>query len=196
MLPGKLTDGNFINLIKKWRDMWNDILLDHLQSMRLVAGPGVRIQRLASGTVISVERGSGGSSPSAVARDSEGGPFAVEVYNANEDGDEPEWKIKLFNSGSESGNAGMVTIGSFREEFEDQEWGAQEGVVYLDVTYDPDTEEYDIIFDLEEKLPDTGDERRYILRIAEISYDAETETWTAHQIRDYGDIEVIGRWVQ
>ena len=197
MLPGKLTDGNFINLIKKWRDMWNDVLRDHLQSMRLVAGPGVRIQRLANGTVISTERGSGGSSPSAVSQDSDGGPFAVTIEDVSEDGAaEPEWTILLHNSKSESGTAGMVTIGSYREMIEDQEWDPQEGIVYLDITYDPETEEYDIIFDLEDELPETGDEQRYILRIAEITYDAETETWTAHQIRDYGDIEVLGRWVR
>ena len=59
-----------------------------------------------------------------------------------------------------------------------------------------DPDEYDVIFDLEEELPDTGDEQRYILRIVEITYDDESETWAAHQIRNYGDIEVLGRWVK
>ena len=68
--------------------------------------------------------------------------------------------------------------------------------MYLEITYDPETEEYDIIFDLEDELPETEDERRYILRIAEITYDEGSDTWTAHQIRDYGDIEVTGRWVR
>lgn len=195
MLPGKLTDGNFINLIKKWRDMWNDILLDHLQSMRLVAGSGIRIQKLANATIISAERGSGGSSPSAITQDDDGGPFAVEIFNAG-DIDTPEWKVKLFNSKSKSGIAGLVTIGSFRKECEYQEWSAKKGVVYLDATYDPETEDYKVIFGFEEKLPETKDEQRYILRIAEIGYDTESKMYIAHQIHNYGDIEVTGRWVK
>lgn len=197
MLPGKLEDGNFINLIKKWRDMWNNTLLDHLQSMRLVAGSGIRIQKLASGTVISADRSSGGAAPSAVAQDSDGGAFAVTIEDdSDENAEEPNWIIKLHNSNSESGIAGMVTVGSYRETIDDQEWDAQEGVVYLDITYDDESEEYTIIFDLEDEVPDTEDEKRYILRIAEITYDSETESYTASQINPYGDIEVLGRWVK
>ena len=150
----------------------------------------------AGGTLRLVGSGSGDGTAGA-AETKAGGPFAVTIEDVSEDGAaEPEWTILLHNSKSESGTAGMVTIGSYREMIEDQEWDPQEGIVYLDITYDPETEEYDIIFDLEDELPETGDEQRYILRIAEITYDAETETWTAHQIRDYGDIEVLGRWVR
>ena len=74
--------------------------------------------------------------------------------------------------------------------------GAKPGVVILDIVYDDDTEEYDVLFSLEDELPETTDEKRYILRIAEISYDEDTETWSAAQIRPVGDIEVTGRWVK
>ena len=94
------------------------------------------------------------------------------------------------------GVAGMVTIGSRRMQIEDQVWEPKPGVVILDIVYDDDTEEYDVLFSLEDELPETTDEKRYILRIAEISYDEDTETWSAAQIRPVGDIEVTGRWVK
>ncbi len=194
MLPGKLEDGNFISMIRKWSEMWNGQLLDHLQSMRLIAGNGIRLRYYSNGTMIEAENPSGvGAAP--VRTEEDAGPFAVEVYNAGSD-ESPEWRVRLFNSDSRSGKAGLVTVGSYREMIEDLDWDAEPGVVYLDITYDPETEKYNVIFDLEDELPETGDEQRYILRIGEITYDEETETYTAHQIRDYGDIEVLGRWVK
>lgn len=195
MLPGRLENGNFISMIRKWSEMWNGPLLDHLQSMRLIAGNGIRIQHYANGTVIEAEAASAGAAAAVQPDEEDGGPFAVEIYNAGSD-EAPEWRVKLLNSESRSGKAGLVTIGSYREMIEDLDWDAEPGMVYLDVTYDPETEEYNVIFDLEDELPETGDEQRYILRIGEITYDEETETYTAHQIRDYGDIEVLGRWVK
>lgn len=37
---------------REWRDMWNDEVLPYLLSLRPVAGPGLAIDRLPSGTVI------------------------------------------------------------------------------------------------------------------------------------------------
>ena len=191
MLPRKLLRGDkFVVLY----DLWNE-LIDHLQSMRPVAGNGITLQRLSAGTVISTVRTSGKSASGASAESDEG-PFAVTIENVNEGGDQPEWRVKLHNTASESGVAGMVTIGSRRMQIEDQVWEPKPGVVILDIVYDDDTEEYDVLFSLEDELPETTDEKRYILRIAEISYDEDTETWSAAQIRPVGDIEVTGRWVK
>lgn len=195
MLPGKLNGGNFVALIKAWRDMWNSQVLDHLLASRIVAGSGITVQRLPAGTVISAIRRSGGGGAAAVIHD-DAGPFAVTIEI--KDGSTPEqteYEVVLHNTASESGIAGLVTVGSYREEIEDQQWRPQEGVVYLDITWDDDTEDYTVIFELESGLPDTADEKRYILRIAEITYDSETDTWSAAQIRPPGDIEVLNRWV-
>lgn len=94
MLPGKLDGGNFISLIKRWQTMWNNVLLEHLQSMRLVAGHGIRIQKLASGTVISAER-AGSSSAGAATPVSGGEQWNLEV---EEKGGNYEVKVVMFPS--------------------------------------------------------------------------------------------------
>ena len=154
-------------------------------------GDGSTILRSAAGSLRAVT-GEGGDGNGEVSND--GGPFAVEVYNAGSDGS-PEWRIRLFNSKSESGNAGLVTVGSYREMIPDQEWHAKQGVVYLDITVN-DAGEYAVVFDLQPRIPETRDEKRYVLRIAEIIYDVETKLFAASQTRPYGDIEVAGRWVK
>ncbi len=40
--------------IAEWKNMWNDEILPYLRSERLVAGPGVRIDRRPAGTLIRV----------------------------------------------------------------------------------------------------------------------------------------------
>lgn len=197
MLPGKLDGGNFISLIKRWQTMWNNVLLEHLQSMRLVAGHGIRIQKLASGTVISAERAGAAIAGSAASMETEGGPFAVTAdLTTNDDSGELSWIILMHNSNSDSGKAGMVTIGRYREVISDRKWDARAGVVYLDVTYNDEDDAYTVIFDLEDELPDTEDEKRFILRIAEILHDTENDTYTVCQIQPFGDIEILGRWVK
>ena len=172
---------------------WFRTLNECLQfAMTHPRGDGVTVFNDAGGTLRASARAGDDEGAASVEAS---GPFAVDLYDAGMDGS-PDRRIRLFNSKSRSGIAGLVTIGSFRTEIEDREWTAQTGVVYLDVTFDPETEEYTIIFDLEPQLPETADARRYILRIAEITQDAETKIFTAHQIREYGDIEISGRWVK
>lgn len=49
---------------------------------------------------------------------------------------------------------------------------------------------------LQETLPQTEDEKRYLERIAEVTYDTDQKTYSVAQIRAVGDIEVLGRWVK
>ena len=45
---------NDLGGIAEWKNMWNDEVLPYLRSERLVAGPGVRIDRRPAGTLIRV----------------------------------------------------------------------------------------------------------------------------------------------
>ena len=192
MLPRKLLKNDkFIVLY----DLWNQ-LIDHLHETHLVPGAGIRIQRLPAGTIISAARSSGKSGSSVAVDAGVEGPFAVTVEPVAEEQENPGRVVRLHNTASESGVAGMLTIGSRRKQIADQEWPPKAGVVILDVTYDDKAEDYTATFSLEETLPETVDEKRYILRIAEISYNNDTESWSAAQIHPVGDIEVLGRWVK
>lgn len=191
MLPRKLLKNDkFIVLY----DLWNQ-LIDHLQSCRPVPGAGIRIQRLPAGTVISAA-GSSGRGGGGIAAAGDEGPFAVTIEPVDEEQENPGQVVRLHNTASASGIAGMLTIGSRRKQIADQEWPPKAGVVILDITYDDEAEDYTATFSLEEQLPETADEKRYILRIAEISYNSDTESWNAAQIHPVGDIEVTGRWVK
>lgn len=174
-------------------DRWNQ-LVDYLHAARLVPGPGVRISRMPAGTVISAAAVSRGGSVAAV--HTPAGPFDVLVFDDG-DGGAPVWKVRLHNSANiKSTTAGMVTIGSHRRMFDVQTWDAKAGVVYLEITYDDAAESYTVTAALEGSLPKTTDEKRYVLRLADIVHDSDTERYTASQIRPVGDVEVLGRWVK
>lgn len=85
MLPGKLEDGNFITLIRRWREMWNTLLREHLNSMRLIAGKGIRIQHYPNGTVISADRTSAAAVPAAAQEDEYSGCFKIVDVSTGEE---------------------------------------------------------------------------------------------------------------
>lgn len=174
-------------------DRWNQ-LIEYLHETRLVPGAGIRISKMPAGSVISAMATSSGSGSPAVDDDARG-PFAVTIEDDGTDGT-PAWKVKLHNTASASTVAGMVTVGSHRRLYDVQTWNARAGVVYLDITCDEESAEYSILFALENELPATADEKRFVLRIADIDYDSDADRYTATQIRPVGDIEVLGRWVK
>ena len=188
MIPRKLLRGDkFTSLY----DLWNQ-LIDHLYEIRLFAGSGIQLQRLPAGMRISASIGGGGGSGSSGSFGTTG-PFAVTIEGSADSRNE---MIKMHNSASDGEIAGLVTIGSSRFEIPNQQWEPAEGVVFCDITCDAESGEYQVLFSLERKLPETQDEKRYILRLAEVTYDRELKRYDVAQVRAVGDIEVLGRWVK
>ena len=121
------------------------------------------------------------------------GPFAVTL---EENAETKKQTVKMHNSASDGEIAGLVTIGSSRFEIKNQEWAPAAGIVFCDITCNAESGEYQVLFSLAEKLPETTDEKRYILRLAEVTCDKDQKTYSVAQIRAVGDIEVLGRWVK
>lgn len=189
MIPRKLLRGDKFTALY---DLWNQ-LVDHLHEIRPVAGAGIRIQRLPAGTQFSA-RSSGGGGGGGGAAEGDLGPFAVTLELNPES---QKVMVKMFNSAApESELAGIVTVGSTRFEAKKQEWEPKKGQLFCDVTCNAESEEYKVTFALEEKLPETKDEKRFILRLAEITQNQDNQVYTVAQVRKVGDIEVTGRWVK
>ena len=188
MIPRKLLRGDKFSALY---DLWNQ-LVDHLHEIRPVAGSGIKIQRLPAGMRISASVGGGGGGSSDVLLEARG-PFAVTLEENIETNTQT---VKMHNSASDGEIAGLVTIGSSRFEIKNQEWAPAAGIVFCDITCNAESGEYQVLFSLAEKLPETTDEKRYILRLAEVTYDKDQKTYSVAQIRAVGDIEVLGRWVK
>ncbi len=109
MLPEKLKGGNFLALITSWKAMWNDKLQDHLRSMEIVPGPGIRVQRLSNGTVISCTRIPGGGVNAAPSDSEYNGYFKV-VDVPDEDGSAPT-QIRIIDGAAPSAdNCGRTDL--------------------------------------------------------------------------------------
>lgn len=187
MIPRKLLRGDkFTSLY----DLWNQ-MIDHLYEIRPVAGSGIQIQRMPAGMRFSATARGGSSGSGGSFGDL--GPFAVTL---EVDAETKKQSVKMHNSASDGEIAGLVTIGSSRFEIKNQEWAPAAGIVFCDITCNAESGEYQVLFSLAEKLPETTDEKRYILRLAEVTCDKDQKTYSVAQIRAVGDIEVLGRWVK
>ena len=197
MLPNKLTHGEKLaDLFRKYNER-----VDYLRETRLVAGPGMRINRLPAGitiestaTSVATSAGSGTSAvPASVS-----GPFDVETVNTGTE-ENPEWEIRVCNSNdrTDSGIAGLLIIGNSQFEVAEDELDPPEGYsyVYLDVTYDLEEEEYfhELKITENHRLPQAG-EREYIEVIAIIYHKVDTEPKIT-LLRPLENITVTGRWV-
>ena len=108
MFPPKLTHGdNLANLFQKF-----NTVIDYLREIRLVAGNGIRINRLPAGTTIESTATATGGSPQAPAEYVDLGPFDMKAVNTGTE-ENPVWKIRVYNSKDEtdSGIAGLLIIG-------------------------------------------------------------------------------------
>lgn len=65
MLP-RLSGANVVDLIRNWRNIWNNQIIDFLRSLELIAGPGIRIDKRPTGRVISAVLQSSGGTQSGI----------------------------------------------------------------------------------------------------------------------------------
>ena len=106
MLPNKIQHGESLaNLFQKYNEM-----IDYLRQTRLVAGPGMRINKLASGITIESTATATGGTPS---DPPQGHPFDAELINKGTD-DSPSYYVRIYNSAlQDSPYAGIVYVGDW-----------------------------------------------------------------------------------
>lgn len=107
MILPRLTATGFVALTHQWRDLWNGVIRDSLESSRLVAGSGISLTRTPSGTVISAVRRSTASVPVSECPAPYNGEFKL-VHSTVDDSE----VVKLIDgSDPTSGYAGYSDIG-------------------------------------------------------------------------------------
>jgi len=106
MLPNKLQHGDTLaSLLQKYNEM-----VDYLRETRLVAGPGMRINRHPAGITIESTATATGGSPTAPAQ---GHPFDVEIINKGTEAN-PDYYARVYDSGlPDSPWAGWVYVGQY-----------------------------------------------------------------------------------
>lgn len=106
MLPNKLTHGEKLaDLFRKYNEM-----VDYLHETRLVAGPGMRINRLPAGMTIESTATATRGTPAAPPQ---GHPFDAELINKGTEGN-PNYYVRIFNSAlPDSPYAGIVYFGDW-----------------------------------------------------------------------------------
>lgn len=102
MFPTKLQKGeSYVVLLERYNQ-----LVDYLRETRLVAGPGVSISRLPSGTVVNAPR----QPAAAVPTPPEGHPFDAQLVNKGTV-ENPDYYVRIYNSAlPDSPYAGVVGI--------------------------------------------------------------------------------------
>ena len=108
MLPNKLQHGDsFARLF----DLWNQ-LIDYLRETRLVAGNGIRINRLSAGTTIESTATAGGAASSLPPEDKPH-PFDVAIINKGTE-ENPDYYARVYDSSfPDSQTAGLVFVGQY-----------------------------------------------------------------------------------
>ena len=106
MLPNKLQHGEKLaDLFRKYNEM-----IDYLREIRLVAGNGIRINRLPAGTTIESTATASGGTPSAPAA---GHPFDAAIINKGTE-ESPQYYVRIYNSSlPDSSYAGIVYVGDW-----------------------------------------------------------------------------------
>ncbi|MBE6373962.1 MAG: hypothetical protein E7055_18065 [Lentisphaerae bacterium] len=187
MLPSKLTHGdNLANLFDKYNR-----LVDYLRETRLVAGPGIRINRLPAGTTIESTAAASGGTPSAP---TEGHPFDATIINKGTE-ENPDYYAKIYNSSlPDSPYAGIVYVGDWELEVPVTELAVntENGFwVYLTVSYiEESTPPFSTAFHIMTYGSDYpyGDDKTYVTFVAEGKLPNIAS-------RTDSDISVYGRYI-
>ena len=111
MFPNKIQHGdNLANLFEKF-----NTVIDYLREIRLVAGNGIRINRLPAGTTIeSTATATGGTPTTSAAKEVH--PFDAQIINKGTE-ENPQYYVRIFNSGfPDYPYAGWLYVGQY--EFE------------------------------------------------------------------------------
>lgn len=125
------------------------------------------------------------------------GPFDS-ILTRNNDEDEAETTVlRCYDSSVPNGElAGRIYNGSLIFKVNAQEWTVTDpGVLFLDVTYDPDSG-YNALLGFDSALPVVNEgERRYILQLAEV-YMTDGGTYRLGKSREPADVRITDRWAK
>ena len=186
MFPPKLTHGdNLANLLEKYNRM-----IDYLRETRLVAGPGMRINRLPAGTTIESTATAVGSAASAP---DEGNPhpFDMEIINKGT-AESPSYYVRIFNSAyPDSAYAGVVSIGHSSINVPVTEIQVSiDGYFFVDIVVNYTNNAYGITFQVRplEQSPQDGYTTTYRKTIGQGKLPS-VNSWQSTAV------EVLGRWV-
>ena len=110
----RITASGYFKSTKELKRLWNEELIPHLRRLELVAGRGIRIQKLTAGAIISVT-----TAPGANAAGAEGGLLSNFQVKFNEE------KKKL------TVGSGFINCNGFCKKFDGAEITPQNGVLCL-----------------------------------------------------------------
>ena len=189
MIPPKLRhNDNLGNLFEKF-----NAVIDYLREIRLIAGNGIRLNRLPAGTTIeSTATAEGGFSSGAG-----GHPFDAKIINKGTE-ENPQYFVRIYNSAlPDSPYAGIVDV---------YEWVMAVPVTELEITTQGG---FFVVLDVTYDSSDRPDQSvsPYIINLSLIPYETTSNVgYTTY--REYiadgnfsnvashmtGDIYVYGRW--
>jgi hypothetical protein len=176
-----------MKIVKAIQDLYRLV-----KAARPVRGYGVDLEYTSLGTVISIPpstHSAGGSDWT--------GPFDLSL----EQGKNNSWTLKCFDSSMDdaSGQAGLVYVGNATYTVPSTTFDIDAaGVVFLDVVYNDETQNYTIAISFANALPLLEQtSRRYVLRLGQVVRKGTTESpvYELQSRRLPNDIEVLGRWV-
>ncbi len=189
MLPNKLTHGEKLaDLFRKYNEM-----VDYLHETRLVAGPGMRINRRPAG--ITIESTAAGGASQAALSEEKPHQFDVEIINKGTEKN-PDYYARVYNSELQNAQtAGWVYVGQYGFRVPTTELKIPSSAYYfvwLVVKYDSTlSPPFAVSLGLYQdgiRPPEDGSDTAWCRTIAEVQQPSSVSTFYSSHI------EVTGRW--